>query len=257
MPIDFPPGDEEDDGGEVAEESEQGFEGVDAVDIAEADGGEAGEHEDADACAEVSGVDGDAGLEGEAEGFGSVWFGDFAAAADPAADGAVEDEECGGEEEEPWDDGVEEFFREDEEEEPAGDAAEEADDAEREDPLFHFGEGFAEGPDASGHADEECDGGGGVCHDAGESGGHEGGEREHGSAAGDGVHDRGEEARGEDDPFFGSRHGGRMAGSGAGWKRDLPGGFQRPGLGGLTGGCQGWRPLKRVLRLRTEFPAVT
>ena len=63
-------------------------------------------------------------------------------------------------------------------------------------------------------ADEEGDGGRGIRHHAAQSRGEQGGEGQHGPAAGHGIHHRGEEAGGEDDPFGGVGHVPEMAQSG-------------------------------------------
>ena len=153
-PIHEATGDEPGGGDEIEEGAEDIFEGVHLVDGAEAKEAKGGEHEDADAGAEVTAVNGEGKLAGDGEGergsfegLGWGWGAEF-------LEEALDEKEGGGEEDQPGDELGEGRGIVLGEERAAEETAGEADGNEAEEVRADGGDLLAEAEDTAGGADD-------------------------------------------------------------------------------------------------------
>ena len=153
-PIDETAGDEPGGGDEIEEGAEDIFEGVHLVDGAEAKEAKGGEHEDADASAEVTAVNGEGKLAGDGEGergsfegLGWGWGAEF-------LEEALDEKEGGGEEDQPGDELGEGRGIVLGEEGASEETAREADGNEAEEVRADGGDLLAEAEDTAGGADD-------------------------------------------------------------------------------------------------------
>ena len=153
-PIDEATGDEPGGGDEIEEGAEDIFEGVHLVDGAEAKEAKGGEHEDADAGAEITAINGEGKLAGDGEnergsfeGLGWRWGAEF-------LEEALDEKEGGGEEDQPGDETGKGCGIVLGEERAAEESSREADGNEAEEVRADGGDLLAEAEDTPGGADD-------------------------------------------------------------------------------------------------------
>ncbi|MGC4049580.1 MAG: hypothetical protein QM757_08720 [Paludibaculum sp.] len=166
----------------------------------ESDDAEGGEHQDADAGAEVAAVEGDEELEDHGSCQPASCFVGLAGLveAEPALDGLLHHEQDGREEDEVGDEGGEQGRGREAQKPGAEHAAGEAGNDEQQQAPFTVADVLAVAPHAAESSGPDGDGAGGVGGDRRESDPDERGKGQEGSSASDGVDHAGDKRGGED-----------------------------------------------------------